>query len=213
MVLPVEDKGMNASRLVFVIVAGCCLLLRPAPLHAQEVAPPFAMDKQYSTDLTITMKDGTAIPSKTYVDGDKLRNEMELNGTAVAIIVRKDKQKIYQVMMSQKMIMEMPYNPGTIKGPPGTSLEPEGKFELVGPETVDGVACTKYKVTSDKTKQMFYFWLDVARKIPVQMSLADGSLTVRWKNYKVGPQDAALFEPPAGYKVISMPNIPGGAGQ
>ena len=31
MFLPVEDAGMNPTRLVFVIVAGCCLL-RPEPL-------------------------------------------------------------------------------------------------------------------------------------------------------------------------------------
>jgi outer membrane lipoprotein-sorting protein len=210
MFLPVKDAGMNPSRLVWLLFLGGCLL-RPEPLPADQGAPPFAMDKQYSADLTITMKDGMSIPSKTYVDGDKLRNELEANGMALVIIVRKDKQKIYQIMASQKMIMETPYDPDKFKGNSGTSFGPEGKFELIGPDTVDGTACTKYKVTSDKTKQIFYFWLDVARKVPVQMAAADGSITVKWKNYKVGPQDAALFEPPVGYQVMAMPipNLPG----
>ncbi len=208
MVLPVEDAGMNPSRLVFAVVAGCCLL-RPEPLAAQAGVPPFAMEKQYSADLTITTKDGTAIQSKTYVDGDKMRSEMAMNGMEMATIIRKDKRKIYHVMVSQKMIMEMDYDPDKFKGRTAASFGPEGKFELVGPEAVDGVACTKYKVTSDKTKQVFYFWLDVARKVPVQMAAADGSFTAKWKNYKPGPQDASLFEPPAGYQVMPMPNIPG----
>jgi hypothetical protein len=38
-------------------------------------------------------------------------------------------------------------------------------------------------------------------------------VTILWKNYKAGPQDAALFEPPADYKVMTMPALPGGAGQ
>ena len=68
---------------------------------------------------------------------------------------------------------------------------------------------TKYKVTSDKTKQVFFFWLDVARKIPVQMAAADGSLVVKWKNFVAGPQDPSLFEVPAGYQVTAMPDMPG----
>jgi outer membrane lipoprotein-sorting protein len=212
MILSVEDTGMNPSRLVFAIVAGCCLL-RPAPLPAEEAAPPFTMEKHYSADLTITTKEGMAIQSKTYVDGDKMRSDATMNGMEMAIIVRKDKQKMYRVMVSQKMVMETDYDPDQLKGRAAATFGPEGKFDLVGPDTVDGVACTKYKVTSDKSNQVFYFWLDAVRKAPVQMAATDGSFTVKWKNYQAGPQDPALFEPPADYKVMTMPGTPGGAGQ
>jgi hypothetical protein len=37
----------------------------------------------------------------------------------------------------------------------------------------------------------------------------DGSLTVKWKNFVAGPQDAALFDPPAGYQIVDMPDMPG----
>jgi negative regulator of sigma E activity len=203
---------MNPLRLVFAIVAGCCLL-RPAALLADDVAPPFAMEKHYSADLAITTKDGRAIQSKTYVDGDKMRSDVTMNGMAMAIIVRKDIQKIYQLMESQKMVMESDYNPDKFPGRTAASFGPEGTFALVGPDTVDGVACTKYTVTSDKTRQVFYFWLDTARKVPVQMAAVDGSLTVKWKNFTVGPQDASLFEVPAGYQVMTMPGMPSGEGQ
>jgi len=210
MVSPVEDAGMNSSRLFLFIVAGCCLL-RPEPLPGQEGAPPFAMDKPSSADLTITTKQGMTIQAKTYLDGDKMRSEVSMNGMDMATIVRKDKRKIYHVMASQKMVMEMDYDPDKFKGYTAvdSAFGLQDKFEVVGPETVDGVACTKYKVTSDKTKQVFYFWLDVPRKVPVRMASEDGSFTILWKNYKVGPQDPALFEIPAGYQVMPMPNLPG----
>jgi len=168
------------------------------------------MDKQYSADMTITTKKGMTIQAKTHLDGDKMRSDMAMSGMDMATIVRKDKQKIYQLMVSQKMAMEMDYDPAKfMQGRTAAAFGPEGKFELVGPETVDGVACTKYKVTSDKTKQVFDFWLDLANKVPVQMAAEDGSFTVKWKNYKVGPQDPALFEVPAGYQVMPMPNMSG----
>jgi len=201
---------MNSFRLVLAFVAGCCLPPL-VPLSAQDAAPPFVMEKHYSADLTITLKNGMVIASKTYVDGDKLRSDASMNGMAMSIIVRKDTKKIYQILEAQKMIVESNFNPDKFKGKMAASFGPEGKFELIGPDTVDGVACTKYKVTSDTNKQVFYFWLDSARKIPVQMAPDDGSLVVTWKNYAAGPQDAALFEPPADYQVMPAPEMPGAA--
>jgi len=88
------------------------------------------------------------------------------------------------------------------------STGPQGKFEVVGPDTVEGVACTKYKVTS-KDGKVFFYWIDTAAKAPVKMTADDGSVTIVWKNYKSGPQDASLFEPPADYQMVSMPSMPG----
>jgi hypothetical protein len=201
---------MNAHRLVFLVAVGGALL-RFVPLEADDTAAPFAMEKHYSADLTITLKSGMVIATKAYVDGDKMRSDVTMNGMGMSIIVRKDTKEIYQILSSQKMMMETPFDATKFKGRAAASFGPEGKFDLIGPDTVDGVACTKYKVTSDADQQVFYFWLDSARKVPVRMVPQDGSLTVSWKNFAAGPQDAALFEPPAGYQIMPMPGIPAAA--
>jgi hypothetical protein len=201
---------MKPFRLAFAIVAGCCWL-RPAPLPADDATPTFAMEKHYSADLEITTKQGMAIASKTYIDGDKMRSDLHMNGMDMSIIVRKDTKKVYQVMEAQKMVMESEFDPNKVVGNTVASFGPEGTFDLIGPDTLEGIACTKYKVTSDKTKQAYFFWLDTARKVPVEMASADGSLVVKWKNFTAGPQDPALFEPPSGYQVIEAPAMPGSA--
>lgn len=157
----------------------------------------------------IMMKDGTTFRGKTYIDGDRMRSEMTESGVDTVTIVRKDQQKIYIVLASQKMVMEMPYDPDKFSGKSAASFGPEGKFELIGPESTDGVPCMKYKVTSEKNNQVFYFWLDLAQKVPLRMSAADNSFILKWRHYKVGPQDPSLFEPPANYQVIPMPSMPG----
>ncbi len=202
---------MNFLRFALVVVAGLGLMhLQPA--RAQVIAAPFEMNKEYSADLSIVTKDGQTIESKTYVSGDKMRGSVSMGGMQMETIVRKDKQKIYQVMDAQKMVMEMDYDPAKfMQGRTAAAFGPMGKFELVGPDTVDGVVCTKYKVTSDKGES-YFFWLDVAHKAPVEMAAVNGSFTVKWKNYKVGPQDPALFEVPADYQVMAMPNMPGMSG-
>jgi outer membrane lipoprotein-sorting protein len=203
---------MIRLRLALAVATAWCLL-HPSSLAAQDGAPHFAMDKQYSADLAIGMKNGMTIQCRSYVDGDKMRNDTTVNGMNMSMIVRKDQQKVYQVMVAQKMIMEMPYDPSKFQGQDAASFGAEGKFELLGPESMAGVPCNKYKVTSEKEKQVYLMWLDMQHKVPVAMAAADGSFTVSWKNYKVGPQDASLFEPPAGYQTVSLPAVPGAAGQ
>lgn len=195
---------MNPYRLMLAVVVGCCLSGFQT-LSAD--TPPFAFSKQYSADMVITSKEGQTMTNKIYVDSGKIRTDINANGMQVSSIVRPDLKKVYSVMTAQKMVMEMPYDPDKYKKQMAAAAGPEGKFETVGPESVEGVACTKYKVTSSEGKVVFY-WIDVATKAPVKMASEDGSFSVLWKNYKDGAQDAALFEPPADYKVMTMPAMP-----
>jgi outer membrane lipoprotein-sorting protein len=201
---------MNPYRLVFAIVAGCCLL-RPESLFADDSVSPFGPNQQFSTDMVITSGSGPTMTQKVYSDSGKIRTEMSMQGMQMVMIVRPDLKKVYQVMVTQKMAMEMPYDPNKFSKQM-TASGPQGKFEVVGPDTAEGVACTKYKVTSDKDNQVMFLWVDAATKAPVKMTAKDNSFTMLWKNYKAGPQDASLFEVPTGYQVMAMPNMPGGPG-
>lgn len=200
--------GMNPFRLI-AFVAGCCFFALPF-LRADDAAPPFAFSKQYSADMVITTQDGTTMTNKINAADGKIRTEMNTHGMQIISIVRPDQQKAYSVMVAQKMVMEMPYDAEKFKKQAAATAGPEGKFELIGPDTVDGVACTKYKVTSADGKVIFY-WIDATKKLPVKMAAEDGTFSMVWKNYQVGPQDASLFEPPADYQKMTMPSMPSGA--
>jgi outer membrane lipoprotein-sorting protein len=207
--------GMNRFYPDLILALGCCWLLT-SPLTADDIISPFALNKQFSADQVITAG-GTTMTSKVFSDNGKMRTEMNTGGMQMVSIVRPDLQKIYSVMVAQKMIMEMPYDASKV-GQQMTSSGQDGKFELVGPDTVDGVACNKYKLTS-KDNKISFMWIDAAKKIPLKMAAGDNSYTLVWKNYKVGPQDASLFEPPADYQTMKMPGagaapapaVPGGA--
>lgn len=205
MVLLVKNTNVNTSRLLFAILAGCCLL-RLESLAAQDAAP-FVFAKQYSADVATTDKKGDALESKMYVDSGKLRAEANTNGTSRQIlIIRHDQHKFYQVMVDRKMVMETPMDSERYKKAMGP-YSPENKFDWIGPETVDGVACTKYKGTYPGIyghAKVVFLWVDVAKQVPIKMLEENG--TTIFKNYKVGPQDALLFEPPAGYQIMPMPN-------
>jgi hypothetical protein len=197
---------MNLSRALLIIVAGCCLLRFPSVL-ADDLDSPFGPTKQFSTDMVINPDKPNSMTQKIYSDTGKIRMEMNASGMQVVSIVRPDQKKVYSVMVSQKMVMVMPYDPDKYKAMSPTSGM-DGKVETVGPDVVNGEACIKSKITSKEGK-IYYYWADATTKVPVKMAADDGSVTILWKNYVAGPQDPALFEPPTGYAVMSMPGSPG----
>ncbi len=192
---------MNRFHLALSLVLGCCFLLSK-PLVADDALSPFAMSKQFSADQVTTTQDMT-ITSKIFVDSGKIRTEMTTANMQVISIVRPDLKTVYSVMPAQKMVMEMPFDPSKV-GQLTPASAPDSKFEVVGSETVEGIACTKYKITA-KDGKVSFMWVDAAKKIPVKMAADDNSYSLLWKNYKIGPQAASLFDVPTGYQVMKMP--------
>jgi hypothetical protein len=206
MVVVRDNLGMK--RLILAVIASCCVVLSP---NTWADDAPFTPSQQYSADQTITTQAGQTVTSKIYMDSGKVRSEMSMQGMQVISIIRPDQKKMYSVMVASKMVMVMPLNPEVMKQQAATSAA-EAKFETVGPDTVDGVACTKYKMTG-KDNKVFFWWVNASTKTPVKMTDEAGTFTLVWSNYKVGPQDASLFEPPADYKTMDMPSAQGGGGQ
>ena len=189
------------------LAGGIAILLCPALAGAQTSAPPFVPDKQYSADETITTGDRTT-EAKSAVDNGKVRMEMNMNGMPMISIVRPDQGKMYSVMVEQKMMMVMPLSPAT-QQKMAAMTDDSTKFETAGPDTVDGTACTKYKMTT-KDGSVYFLWANATSKTPVKLASQDGATSIVYKNYKAGAPDASLFDPPAGFQVMNMPAMPGG---
>jgi hypothetical protein len=181
-------------------------LLGTVSVRAQAPAP-FTLDKQFSADQLITTKEGSTITNKIYLDNGKIRSEINAHGMNMVSIVLPDQQKVYSIMPGQKMVLVLPYDPARFKKQMAASEVLATKFDLIGSDTAEGVACNKYKgVTQDG--KTYFLWADAARHVPVKMTADDGSFTVMWKNYQAGPQDPSLFEVPAGYQMMNMPAMP-----
>jgi hypothetical protein len=203
---------MHLTRLALLPVAGFCLGLGQM-LHAQTPAPaappPWTPDKQFSSDEVVSLKNGMTVTGKAYMDNGKIRTEMNMNGMDMVAIIRPDEKKIYTVMPAQKMVMEMPLDPAKMKQVTLLASD-DAKYDFVGPDVVNGTPSLKYKMTTDG--KIFYWWVNAATKAPIKIASEDGSFSTTFTNYKAGPQDASLFEPPAGFQVMQMPAgaLPGG---
>ena len=94
-------------------------------------------------------------------------------------------------MHANKMVME-----NAIPDAPAAAAQAgaEPVWEKVGSATINGQACTEYKMKTGNDVTTFFINGD---KLPVRM--ATDSMTIDYKNFKADKPDASLFEVPAGY--------------
>lgn len=178
---------MNTKRTLLTIA-----LLWIFTLTAAVAAPA----SQYSATIVAT-NGGQSKTSKQYMDHGKMRTEMNQGGQTVISIVRPDKKVIWNLLVAQKMYMEIP-----ISGPARTgaaALPPDATYAKVGSETVEGKPTDKYRIDV-KGKPVGFVWL--AGQNIAKYQTADGATTVIFRDFKAGPQPAALFELPAGYRKL-----------
>jgi hypothetical protein len=187
---------MNFLR-VLLALAAAYGLLHPAVLPAAVVSPVMVIDTPSSFTMKVTRLDGSVVEAKAYLGMRKKRAEFTSNGMDLTVIARDDQNEMYGIFPIQHFIMQASIDdPILIRYSAFVSaFSAKGKFDRVGPETCEGFPCIRYNVTSD-TGQLYYFWYDPARKVPVKVVAASGRFSLVIANFKRGPQPEEMFVVP-----------------
>jgi len=161
----------------------------------------------FSADTVMTAE-GHKTNGKIYSKSDRFR--MEMTGPQQMIsISRMDKKVAWSIFPAQKSYMEMQLNPDMT---PKTEIRGEIERKQVGTEKIDGHPTKKYLVKyKDGTKTSeIYQWMATDINFPVKTADINNKWTQEFRNIKVGPQPDNLFELPAGYKKMQIPQMPAG---
>ena len=202
------------------VAAAVCFASLATPVFAAGPGPLPTPTVEYSADRIIESQVGT-MEGKVYATKDKERSEMSVKGMTSVTILRRDKQVGYMLMPAQKMYMQMDFAKAQQQSGNAAAADAVEITE-VGSETIEGQATKKYKLVMKDGSAGGFMWFTkdgiMMKMDAVVKSGRDKSrMTMTLKNVKVGSQDAALFEVPAGYN--AMPSfggaggMPGGAGQ
>jgi len=179
-------------------------------------APAWALE--LSADV-VRRGQGREQTSKVFIKGDKVRLEgmPSPGGGQGHNILRTDKKVIWLVQPERKTYLELPLGHLTDMSQQaltGGKLPGETARRELGQEKIDGRPTTKYEVIYSISGQnyMIHQWLDRELKLPLKTAGADGGWSVEYRNLRLGPQVDALFELPADYQVISLPDLIQGLG-
>lgn len=186
---------------------GGLLVLVSSSLVALQAQAP----QPFAADFVMSQKQGQTATGKMYFAAPKIRMEMTSRRQSIIVIVNGLTKTNYVVMPHQHMYMESRFdqpNPmmGRMPRVDGSfdprNPCPDGTCKKVGTETLNGRVCDKWEFT-DKNGSSRTAWIDQRLYFPIKNVNADGTST-EFSNIKEGPQDAFLFEVPAGYQKIDL---------
>ncbi len=181
--------------------------------------PHYAPPASYSEDVVIT-SEGRTFTMKRAIDGPKTRTEFAMEKQSTVMIELGDERGTsYQLMPDRKEgIKQSRAAMDEMTGGRMSRMEaehagdaakdagapPDMKVEDLGDDTVSGAAARKLRLTSSDGTVLA--WFEKATGAPLRMENTSEGKTavVEWKNRKLEPQPAELFEVPKNYKLTDM---------
>jgi hypothetical protein len=166
---------------------------------------------EYSADTVMETAD-VAIRGKLYAAPNKERREYAEGGQNMTMIMRVDRKLAWMLMSEEKMYMELDMSKQSRSDDlSGWKIEQT----VIGPETIDGIKTTKSKIvmTGAKGNKLAGFWWLTKENIIVKMDAIavdkgrKDRFKIENKNIKIGKQDPKLFEVPAGYSKMAIPDM------
>lgn len=155
----------------------------------------------YTADRSVETEAGT-ITGKVYAMPDRDRSESTMSGMTSVMIIRRDTNRGLMLMPAQKMYREMDF--ADAQKQTGAAPPQDMSIEAIGPDVIDGVTTTKFKLVMKDGSAGGFMWF-TPEGIAMKMDLLQKNgkkterMTMTLKNLQVGPQDPSLFELPAGY--------------
>jgi hypothetical protein len=202
-------------RVISVLV---CVIAAAAPA----LAAPNLLDLKvaYSAETVIGSGDHPRI-GHLWRTPTAMRHDMTENGQTETIIVQLDRKAAWMLLPTLKLALGTDLD-GLAQLPGAAAvLEAGDKLKPVaaGTDVIDGLRATKYHVQMDdpvagqfdgyvwSTRQGIILKIDGAG----EQNGRRGDIHLQFRNVQVGPQDVALFEPPAAYRHVTVPPAAVGA--
>jgi len=187
------------------------LLLASVPASAQllglerYLSPPTV---DYAADVSMTA-DGDTVDGRIMRASGKERRELTVEGELEIVIIRLDRHLVWSLAPDEKLYVEAALE-DALGHPSGK--EPQLTVTALGSATIAGLHATRKRLSgrdADGSPLEGTVWVsDEGIVLRAENDIVDESgkhhrLDMELKNLRIGPQNAALFEVPAGYKRVA----------
>ena len=160
----------------------------------------------YSCQVSITDGTNTENMNEWVKTGNPTKLRMEITAAGQTTDIIYDGQNYYMYMPSANIAYQMSVTAAQqyTANSGNTSSLTQYNPVLVGPDTVNGMACTVYQYTVQGVSTKIWIWNQYG--LPVQM--VSGTTTIVYSNYSFSSIADSEFQLPAGVTVTTMPVIP-----
>ena len=194
------------------------LLIAGQPAQGQSAPPPVLVEKPYQAEARLGIGrpgkseaellhggmqsvvkfycDGALTRIQVYEDTASIAANQGLGSSATCEITDEDIGRKYIFVLADRKARVFPLDAQAVDPIVELARFARGQPVFVSVEKTDGVLCNKFRSTFRNGRTAFV-WVNIATGLPVK--LGDGtSFVLVFTTFTYGPQDKALFVPPAG---------------
>jgi len=186
------------------------------PVDSEETSAPSILDvfaKANDIDglyfeSVITTPGSGKIESKTWTQGDKIRNEVDIDGQTVISIIDADKGESYTYMPVENIAMKFVFDDSVLESfqrPTDytNNIDP-AQYRIVETVSYQGYKCTVVIYTDGQEETIM--WVSEAHGIPLRIESKSNGVTtlIEYKNIQIGSIPDDVFTLPAGAEVRSV---------
>ncbi|MGE5422230.1 MAG: LolA family protein [Ignavibacteriales bacterium] len=162
---------------------------------------------------TVLKSDQLSSISKMWQQDKKMRSETSVAGMQVIMIVNPDKDLYCTYMPGTNSAMTMDENSKKSMKDSSAgkwSNDAAAAYKVTGSEKKDGYDCKVVEGQPEGLSSPVKMWIreDIGMPVAFETAINGKTMTMEFKNYKLGEIEDNMFELPAGVTVTSMPTKP-----
>jgi len=163
----------------------------------------------FKYDMVATAPGETAVTTKMWREGGKMRMEGAFEGKSMVYLVDADKQLAYMYFPAENTAMEIDLSNAqeTAGESPSEQSESVIKYNPVtlGTETLDGKSCSVIEYSAETEKVKMWVWIEYGLPIRTETTTEKGTSVVELRNIDFGSISDSMFELPAGVQIMEVP--------
>ena len=199
----------HASRRVPLRALALLLLLAPGAALAQD-RPAYVPTRDVTIDYNlVTSHPGPGVPKqvRAYITAGGTKARIEAPVMPGYLIVDRAGEHMFVIMDQAKMVMTLPFDHARVDM---FTMNDKTAFARKGTDTVAGMGCTVWDISRDAHTAIGCISADgvILRGQSENNPRGSGSIVATAVSYAALPP--VLFQPPAGYKQMEMPQLPPG---
>jgi len=165
----------------------------------------------FKYDMVATAPGETAITTKMWRKGEKMRMEGTFEGKSMVYLVDVGTQLAYMYFPAENTAMKI----GLSKAQETSGDSPTEQSESVmdynpvtlGTEVLDGKTCLVIEYTDEIGNTKMWIWTRYGITIRTEMTTAKGTSVVELKNIDFGNISDSMFELPANVQLMTIPSF------
>lgn len=212
------QRPATPARAIRGFLSACVLAAGASKVAGSEaiLLPHYEAPESYRVDLVIESPEAPHMVLHRFIDRGRIRTEFS-GGEQDMVMIEMGDEKGTSLMLMPGDKRAIRQSRAALESMPGAKKRlaeagrdgapappPDMKVEDLGMETRDGRTLKKLRIGVPEGTSLG--WFDPTTGAPVRMeSTMNGKpVAIDWKEYKVGPQPAKLFEVPKGYELTDM---------